>query len=131
MAEAKILVVDDEVGMLTLLRNYLTREGYEVTTAPSAEVALQFLEKHTIPLVLTDLRMPGLGGMGLVREIHAAQPETHVILMTAFGSVDTAIEAVKAGAYHFVTKLQLEVRSVLRHHVNHDSRQLKSIVRVD
>lgn len=104
MTEAKILVVDDEVGMLTLLRNYLTREGYEVTTAPSAEVALQFLEDHAIPVVLTDLRMPGIGGMGLVRELHAAQPETHVILMTAFGSVDTAIEAVKAGAYHFVTK---------------------------
>jgi DNA-binding NtrC family response regulator len=104
MTDAKILVVDDEVGMVTLLRNYLTREGYEVTTAPSAEVALQVLAEHDLDVVLTDLRMPGMGGMELVREIHASRPETQVILMTAFGSIDTAVEAVKAGAYHFVTK---------------------------
>ena len=104
MAEAQILVVDDEVGMVTLLRNYLTREGYAVTTAPSAEVALQALEEHDIDVVLTDLRMPGMGGMELVREIHGSRPETQVLLMTAFGSIDVAVEAVKAGAYHFVTK---------------------------
>ena len=104
MTEDKILVVDDEVGMLTLLRNYLTREGHDVTTAPSAEVALPMVEEHDIAVVLTDLRMPGMGGMELVREIHALRPETQVILMTAFGSIDTAVEAIKAGAYHFVTK---------------------------
>jgi DNA-binding NtrC family response regulator len=104
MTEAQILVVDDEVGMVTLLRNYLTREGYAVTTAPSAEVALQVLEEHDIDVVLTDLRMPGMGGMELVREIHASRPDTQVILMTAFGSIDMAVEAMKAGAYHFVTK---------------------------
>ena len=104
MTAAQILVVDDEVGMGTLLRNYLTREGYTVTTAPSAEVALQSLAEHDMDVVLTDLRMPGMGGMELVREIHASRPETQVILMTAFGSVDVAVEAVKAGAYHFVTK---------------------------
>jgi DNA-binding NtrC family response regulator len=104
MAEAQILVVDDEVDMATLLRNYLTREGYAVTTAPSAEVALPALAEHDMDVVLTDLRMPGMGGMELVREIHASRPETQVILMTAFGSVDVAVEAVKAGAYHFVTK---------------------------
>jgi len=82
MTEAQILVVDDEVGMVTLLRNYLTREGYAVTTAPSAEVALQILEEHDIAVVLTDLRMPGMGGMELVREIHASRPETQVILLT-------------------------------------------------
>ena len=60
MTEAQLLVVDDEVGMVTLLRNYLTREGYEVTTAPSAEVALQILAEHDIDVVLTDLRMPGM-----------------------------------------------------------------------
>lgn len=104
MTEAQLLVVDDEVGMVTLLRNYLVREGYDVTTAPSAEVALQILEAHDIDVVLTDMRMPGMGGMELVREIHASRPETQVILMTAFGSIDVAVEAVKAGAYHFVAK---------------------------
>jgi DNA-binding NtrC family response regulator len=73
-------------------------------TAPSAEVALQVLAEHDMDVVLTDMRMPGMGGMELVREIHTSRPETQVILMTAFGSVDVAVEAVKAGAYHFVTK---------------------------
>jgi DNA-binding NtrC family response regulator len=104
MTEVQLLVVDDEGGMVTLLRNSLTREGYAVTTAPSAEVALQILAEHDMDVVLTDLRMPGMGGMELVREIHASRPETQVILMTAFGSVEVAVEAVKAGAYHFVTK---------------------------
>ncbi|MGE3540419.1 MAG: sigma-54-dependent transcriptional regulator [Candidatus Tectimicrobiota bacterium] len=104
MAEEKILVVDDEVGMVTLLRNYLTREGYEVTTAPSAESALHTLEEQEVAAVITDLRMPGMDGLGLVREIHTTRPDTQVLLMTAFGSIDTAVEAIKAGAYHFITK---------------------------
>ena len=99
ITEAQILVVDDEVGMVTLLRNYLTREGYAVTTAPSAEVALQILEEHDIAVILTALRLPGMGGMELVRESHVSQPETQVILMTAFGSIDIAVEVVKAGSY--------------------------------
>jgi two-component system, NtrC family, response regulator HydG len=104
MADETVLVVDDEVGMVTLLRNYLTREGYETHTAPSGETALQFLEERDFDVVLTDLRMGGMDGLALVRAIHATRPETPVILMTAFGGIDTAIEAVKAGAYHFVAK---------------------------
>ena len=104
MADEKVLVVDDEVGMLTLLRNYLTREAYEVHTAPSAETALQLLEENDFDVVLTDLRMGGMDGLALVRAIHATRPETPVILMTAFGGIDMAIAAVKAGAYHFVAK---------------------------
>ena len=104
MADEKVLVVDDEVGMLTLLRNYLTREGYEVHTAPSGETALQFLEEGDFAVVLTDLRMGGMDGLALVRAIHATRPETQVVLMTAFGGIDIAVEAIKAGAYHFVAK---------------------------
>ena len=104
MADETVLVVDDEVGMVTLLRNYLTREGYEIHTAPSGETALHILEAHDCDVVLTDLRMGGMDGLALVRAIHATRPETPVILMTAFGGIDTAIEAVKAGAYHFVAK---------------------------
>lgn len=104
MTEEKVLVVDDDVGMLTLLRNYLTREGYDVKTAPSAEAALQQLEANDFPVVLTDLRMPGMDGLGLVREIHTTRPDTQILLMTAFGNIDTAVEAIKAGAYHFVAK---------------------------
>jgi DNA-binding NtrC family response regulator len=104
MEKETVLVVDDEVEMLTLLRNYLTREGYMVQTAPSAEIALQMLEEHDFDMVLTDLRMRGLDGLAVVRELHATRPETQVILMTGFGGIDTAVEAIKAGAYHFVAK---------------------------
>ena len=104
MENETVLVVDDEVEMLTLLRNYLTREGYVVQTAPSAEIALHMLEEHDFDMVLTDLRMRGLDGLALVRELHATRPETQVILMTGFGGIDTAVEAIKAGAYHFVAK---------------------------
>ena len=62
------------------------------------------VEEHDCDVVLTDLRMGGMDGLALVRAIHATRPETPVILMTAFGGIDTAIEAVKAGAYHFVAK---------------------------
>lgn len=104
MTENTILVVDDDVRMATLLRNYFTREGYTVTTAPSAEIALQVLQEQDITIVLTDWRMSGMDGLGLVRAIHGNRPETPVILMTAGGSIDLAVEAVKAGAYHCVAK---------------------------
>ena len=104
MTDAKVLVVDDEVEMLTLLRNYLSRQGYEVKTAPSAETALQLLEDQDIDVLLTDLRMRGMDGLELVRQVHATRPDTQILLMTAFGSIDTAVDAIKAGAYHFIAK---------------------------
>lgn len=105
MGTHQVLVVDDEAEMTAMLRHYLSREGYEVATAPSAEAALAYLEDNEADLVLTDLRMGGrMDGLGLVQEIHATRPETQVILMTAFGGIETAIEAIKAGAYHFVAK---------------------------
>jgi DNA-binding NtrC family response regulator len=135
MTEEKVLVVDDEVEMLTLLRNYLTREGYDVRTAPSAETALQLLEDQDFDVVLTDLRMRGMDGLALVREIHAARPETQVVLMTAFGSIDTAVEAIKAGAYHFVAKpVKLPEVSALVHRalaerdLRRENRQLRQAV---
>lgn len=112
---AKILVVDDEIEMTSMLRNYLTRRGFEVTTASSAEEALQHLAEHDVDIVLTDLRMAGLDGLELVRSVHGSRPETQIILMTAFGSIETAIEAIKAGAFHFITKpvTLLEVGTLL------------------
>ncbi len=100
----RVLVVDDEAEMTAMLRNYLAREGYEVAAAPSAETALDYLKDHDADLVLTDLRMGGMDGLELVREIRRTRPETQVILMTAFGGIETAIEAIKAGAFHFVAK---------------------------
>jgi two-component system response regulator HydG len=101
---AKVLVVDDEIEMTSMLRSYLTREGYEVETTNSAEAALQYLRDHDADVVLTDLRMGEMDGMDLVRAVHTSRPETKIILMTAFGGVEAAIEAIKAGAFHFIAK---------------------------
>jgi DNA-binding NtrC family response regulator len=135
MGDEKVLVVDDEVDMLTLLRNYLTREGYEVHTAPSAETALQVLENQDFDVVLTDLRMRGIDGLELVREIHTTRPDTQVVLMTAFGGIETAVEAIKAGAYHFVAKpVKLPEVSALVHkalterELRRENRQLRQAV---
>jgi DNA-binding NtrC family response regulator len=102
--KAKILVVDDEVEMTAVLRNYLTREDYEVATASSAEEALQYLEESDFDVVLTDLRMGGMDGLELVRLVRRNRPDTQIILMTAFGGIEIAIEAIKGGAFHFVAK---------------------------
>ncbi|PON13475.1 hypothetical protein C2W62_34175 [Candidatus Entotheonella serta] len=102
--EANVLVVDDEIEMIAMLRNYLTRSGFEVTTASNAEEALQYLAEHDVDIILTDLRMAGMDGLELVRLVHGSRPETQIILMTAFGSIETAIEAIKVGAFHFITK---------------------------
>jgi DNA-binding NtrC family response regulator len=135
MENATVLVVDDEVEMATLLRNYLTREGYAITTASSAEMALQLLDAQDFDVVLTDLRMRGMDGLALVRELHATRPETQVILMTAFGGIETAVEAVKAGAYHFVAKPAklpevgaLVHKALLDRELRRENRQLRQAV---
>lgn len=133
--EAKVLVVDDEAEMTTLLQTYLHREGYEVNTASSAETALTFLEDHDVDVILTDLHMGEMSGLDLVRAIQTMRPETQVILMTAFGGIETAIEAIKAGAFHFVTKpVALPEVGILLHNaltereLKRENRQLRQAV---
>ena len=92
MTEAQVLVVDDEVGMVTLLRNYLTREGYAVTTAPSAEVALQLLEEHDIAVVLTDLRMPGMNGMELMQDPRVPARDTCHTGVCSWRGIPTVVD---------------------------------------
>ena len=103
MAE-HILVADDEANLRKVLAALLKREGYAVTTAADGIDALARLGEETFDAVLTDLKMPRLDGMGLLREVHARWPELPVIFITAHGTVDTAVEALKAGAFDFVTK---------------------------
>ncbi|MEL6179527.1 MAG: response regulator, partial [Myxococcota bacterium] len=102
---ATILIVDDETPHLKTLEKIFKREKHEVYTAPNGRVALEKLRHHSpIHLVLTDLMMPEMDGMDLLKATQAVSPETEVILMTAFGTVEKAVEAMKAGAYDFVTK---------------------------
>ena len=102
--ERRVLVVDDEESLRHMLVLLLKREGYEPTAVPSGEAALAELARNVYEVVLSDVRMPKLTGLELVDEIKKRQIPTTVILMTAFGSIDIAIEAMKRGAYDYISK---------------------------
>ncbi len=99
-----VLVVDDDHDMRTLLRDVLEDHGYKVTLAQNGQEALKNLREREYPVVLTDLRMKGIQGIELLAEIKRSFPDTNVILMTAFGSVETALEAMKQGASDYLMK---------------------------
>ena len=101
---AHVLIVDDEVNIRRVLAAMLKREGYEVTTAADGEQALAVLHKTPVHVVVTDLVMPKVGGMELLRRVTADFPDVPVILITAHGSVDSAVAALKAGAFDYITK---------------------------
>ncbi len=99
-----VLIVDDEVNIRRVLAAMLKREGYEVTTAADGEQALAVLHRTPVHVVVTDLVMPRLGGMELLRRVSQDFPDVPVILITAHGSVDSAVAALKAGAFDYITK---------------------------
>jgi DNA-binding NtrC family response regulator len=101
---ARILVVDDEENMVRLLQKVLVKEGYEVQTASSGSEAIRLLRDQVFDLIVTDLVMPVLGGIHLIREAKSQHPDTQLILITAHGSIGSAVEAVKAGAFDYLTK---------------------------
>lgn len=101
-----VLVVDDDANLTSTLEIGLGRRGYRVLTAASADAALQHLEQDVEPIdvVLTDLNMPGLGGLEFAERIAQSHPDVPVIVLTGFGSYDTAVAAIRAGAYDFLAK---------------------------
>ena len=102
--KASILVVDDEPAMRLLLTSILKDEGHEVTAAASGEEALQLLATRHYRLVLTDLKMPGISGLELLTHVKRDDPGTAVIILTAFGTVEGAVEAMRQGAVHYLLK---------------------------
>jgi two-component system response regulator HydG len=99
-----ILVVDDESSIVDALSKVLHKEGLAVLTAGNGREALDVLRRAPIDVMITDLRMPGMGGQDLLKAAKAITPEVEVILMTAYGTVETAVEAMKEGAYDFIGK---------------------------
>lgn len=99
-----ILVVDDEVNIRNALVTMLEKKGYQLYGAGTGEEALQHLEEVRMDLVITDLRMPGIGGMEFMHRLKEQWPDTEVVVMTAFGSIDTAVAAMRLGAYDYLTK---------------------------
>ncbi|HOE83285.1 MAG TPA: sigma-54 dependent transcriptional regulator [Myxococcota bacterium] len=100
----RVLVIDDEPGFLQILQVILSRAGYNVVTATSAEDGLELLERHHFDLCLCDLKMPGMDGMGFLAALKSRGIPLTVIVMSAYGSIDLAIDAMKAGAYDYINK---------------------------
>src|SRR5262244_3456782 len=98
MAKDRVLIIDDEANARTALAELLRDEGYAVETAADGFKALPKLDEFAPDLVVTDLKMPGLSGLELMGKVRERDPEAVVIVMTAFGAVDTAVQAMKHGA---------------------------------
>ena len=103
-ANIRILVVDDEAHQRNILRDILADAGFEVVTAADGASAIEILEHELISLILTDLKMPDVDGFELLQKVLKSRPESVVIIMTAFGTIPSAVNAIKNGAYDYLTK---------------------------
>ncbi len=114
-----ILIIDDDASLRRVLEYNLREAGYVVLTAADGETGLALFDEHAPPLVITDLKMPGMGGFQVLKAVKERSPTTLVIVITAFGAVETAVEAMKLGAYDYITKpfnrdeLRLVVRKAM------------------
>lgn len=119
---SRILLVDDEPSILSVLSTLLKAEGYDVVPIGDPTQAMDRLEKEDFDLLITDIRMTPITGMDLLRHAHEKKPMMSVLIMTAFGSVDTAVEALKMGAFDYITKpfkvdeLLITVQRALEYH---------------
>ena len=120
MAKPRIIIVDDERDMRDFLEIMLRKEGYEALSFPTPVEALGFCKENRCDLVLTDLKMPGMTGLEFLKAVKELDSSTLVIMITAYASVDTAVEAMKAGAFDYFTKpfnideIKLNIRKALR-----------------
>lgn len=129
----KILVIDDDTSLRRILEYNLQEEGYDVQAASSGEEGLYLFGQSSPDLVITDMKMSGMDGLMVLKSVKERSPETLVIIITAFGTVDVAVEAMKAGAYDYITKpfnreaLKLTVKKALQFNgLAEENRRLKS-----
>ncbi len=104
MTKARILVIDDDPNVLDLTQFHLRKQGFEIVTADNGSAGIHLLSSQPFDVILTDMRLPDMDGIDLVRKGNELAPGTEIIVITGFSSIDTAIEATKAGAYQFVEK---------------------------
>jgi len=102
--KGKILVVDDERSMREILEIFLKNEGYSVSAAGNGESAMEIMKHDHFDLIITDMKMPKLGGLELLKNVKEIYPDTLVVIITAFGTAESAVEAMKLGAFDYITK---------------------------
>jgi len=121
LRQSRVMVVDDDPETLALLREVVTKEGYQVETAEDADMALRHIGEWQPDLIITDIHMPGKDGLALLASVREKAPDILVILLTAYGSLKTAVDAIKAGAFDYLSKpfvvddIRLVVRRALEH----------------
>ena len=103
MSVGRVLVVEDDDSLRRVTQMHLEKFGFTTTTSPDAEQALQLLEKAPFDVLLTDLNLPGMSGLDLLKRAKIEHPEMSVIVVTAFGTVASAVDAMKSGAYDYIT----------------------------
>ncbi|MBD0305486.1 MAG: sigma-54-dependent Fis family transcriptional regulator, partial [Nitrospiraceae bacterium] len=136
LQDSRVLIVDDDNETLELLREIVSKEGYQVDTAEHAQAALNKIAQEKPDVVITDLHMPGMDGLALLAELKSRAPEILVILLTAYGSLKTTVDGIKAGAFDYLSKpfivdeIRLVVRRALEHkHVLTENQALKEQLR--
>ncbi len=132
MALYRILIVDDEESQRRQLAGFLQKQDFSVTTAESGPQAIGICQNHNFEIALIDLKMPEMDGIELLQKLREINPEIQVIMMTAYGSVESAVEAMRLGAYHYVSKpinleeLKLNISKALeRYHLLFENKYLK------
>jgi len=124
-----ILVVDDEIEMRIALETTLKREGHQITLAENGKQALEKLNEDSFDLVLTDVKMPKMNGVELLKALKKKSPKTVAIMMTAYGDIDNAVETIKAGAFDYLLKpfsAEILVATVNRAFLNKIHRKMNS-----
>src|SRR5262245_24420780 len=134
--EGSILVVDDEPAIRENLEILLTEANYKVTVAENGAEGLRKAESELFDLVLLDVMMPDKNGIEILRELHQSSPETAIVMITAYGTIENAVSAIKAGAADYVTKpwdnekLLLEIRNGIQHRrLQMENRELKKALK--
>ena len=102
--QKNILLVDDDTGVRTVFSSILTKEGYRVTAVKNGYEAIKVIDEESFDLALVDLRMPGLDGIQVLEKIKSRRPQTRVIIYSAYGSVEDAVEAMRKGAADYLNK---------------------------
>lgn len=132
MAKLRILIVDDEQNQRDMLAGFLKKHDYDVATAASGEDALELLQTKSFEIGLFDMRMPGMSGLELFQKVHETDPEMQVIVITAFGNVESAVDAMRAGVYNYLSKpvnleelLELIKKAGEQHYLLTENRQLR------
>ncbi|MBN2654639.1 MAG: sigma-54-dependent Fis family transcriptional regulator [Nitrospirae bacterium] len=128
--QERILIIEDEATLASSLKRVFQKEGYEVTTAANAEDGLSLLEEGFYDLVISDIVLPGMSGIEFLKRLHERQPEIAVIIITAYGSMETAVEALRAGAYDYVVKpvLHEEIKQIIRNALKQNALKTENIL---